>query len=40
MCNFTLEEGEKMRTERNGFSLLEILIVMGVLSVLAIVFTI
>jgi len=32
-------EGEKMRIEGNGFSLIEILIVMGVLSILAIVFT-
>ncbi|MGB2806727.1 MAG: prepilin-type N-terminal cleavage/methylation domain-containing protein [Sedimentisphaerales bacterium] len=29
-----------MRTEGSGFSLIEILIVMGVLSILAIVFTI
>jgi prepilin-type N-terminal cleavage/methylation domain-containing protein len=32
-------EGEKMRIEGKGFSLIEILIVMGVLSILAIVFT-
>jgi prepilin-type N-terminal cleavage/methylation domain-containing protein len=29
-----------MRIERNGFSLIEILIVLGVLSILAIVFTV
>jgi prepilin-type N-terminal cleavage/methylation domain-containing protein len=34
-----ITEGEKMRLEGNGFSLIEILIVMGVLSFLAIVFT-
>jgi prepilin-type N-terminal cleavage/methylation domain-containing protein len=37
---FRLEEGGKMKTEGSGFSLIEILIVMGVLSILAIVFTI
>lgn len=37
---FQLEMGGKMRTEGSGFSLIEILIVMGVLSILAIVFTV
>jgi prepilin-type N-terminal cleavage/methylation domain-containing protein len=37
---FYLAGGGKMRTEGSGFSLIEILIVMGVLSILAIVFTI
>ena len=33
-------EGEKMRTKGSGFSFIEILIVLGVLSILAIVFTV
>ena len=37
---FQLEMGGKMRTEGSGFSLIEILIVMGVLSIIAIVFTV
>jgi prepilin-type N-terminal cleavage/methylation domain-containing protein len=37
---FRLEEGGKMRTEGSGFSLIEIVIVMGVLSIVAIVLTI
>ncbi len=37
--NFTQKEVEKIKMKRNGFSLVEILIVAGVLSVLAIVFT-
>jgi len=36
-----MREGEKMRTEEeSGFSLIEFLIVMGVLCILAILFTI
>ena len=41
VCNFTEERGEKMRTKkRSGFSMIEILIVMGVLGFLAALFTI
>ena len=41
MCAISLRKrGRKMRTKRSGFSLIEILIVMGVLGVLAAVFTI
>ncbi len=36
---FYLKGGEKMRLKRSVFSLVEILIVAGVLSVLAVVFT-
>jgi len=37
---FYLKGGEKMKMKRSGFSLVEILIVAGVLSVLAVVFTV
>jgi prepilin-type N-terminal cleavage/methylation domain-containing protein len=39
VCAISLGEGEKMRIVGDGFSLIEILIVMGVLGILAIVFT-
>jgi hypothetical protein len=35
-----LREGEKMGTKRSGFSLIEVLILMGVLGFLAALFTI
>jgi len=40
VCAISLREGEKMKIEGKGFSLIEILIVMGVLGFLAIVFTV
>ncbi len=41
MYGILLKRGDgKMKTKRSGFSLVEILIVAGVLSVLAIVFTV
>jgi prepilin-type N-terminal cleavage/methylation domain-containing protein len=42
MCAVSPREGEEMRTKTkgSGFSFIEILIVLGVLSILAIVFTV
>jgi prepilin-type N-terminal cleavage/methylation domain-containing protein len=39
VMEFYLKGGEKIKMKRSGFSLVEILIVAGVLSVLAVVFT-